>query len=337
MRTKETMERIRPIEDYKPSSDYEVLHYPFDRPQYSFITNGDSVEQLPDGLSDFIAASNAILQPLGLPLMDQRIPVVAYGANSNPHRLMQKMSAYGDATTQAERLIVPNALAEIPNAAVVWHGKPGRSGSTFAELYTGDDVAGENTLCHVSFLTPIQLALMHTTEGVTYHLTRIDAHIGPDSFAAYAYLAGRSHILLWDGLPVRVRRAGEVAPPNAMTAEEAVNYMVGATGQNLGAKELVDSMRHMDLSDKIERQAAIQTQLARLGISRAFSWPHGDGYYGRAHLEFNHGHIVRMAEQVAEPLRPKDKSLRNQSSVDIAHILRQRAHDELAIRLEPSS
>jgi hypothetical protein len=153
----------RYVETFAPTQSIEErLQYPFSRPELSFFTNGTEVIDMPNNFTEFCEASNQLLMVNGLAKIEDRIPVIAYGANSNPFELRKKMNAYGEPHLQNELQTVPNILAVIPDTTIVWHGKPSQSGSVFAELYRGEDSLGVESNSHVSFLTKYQVALMQS-------------------------------------------------------------------------------------------------------------------------------------------------------------------------------
>ncbi|HEV2403748.1 MAG TPA: hypothetical protein VGS08_06135 [Candidatus Saccharimonadales bacterium] len=181
---------------------------------------------------------------------------------------------------------------------------------------------------------------MHTTEGVTYHLSPISALAGRDHqpVQAFAYVASFSRVLLQDGQPVMVRRPNEKAAEHTMTAEEAVDYMLQNAQDVIDirtARSLVKEMRTLPLSERKRIQSVICQALGRAGISEDFTFPTGHlGYIGRADLDpAGKDDLLHLAEEIVEPLRPTDPSLRQQRKTDIAQAIRQRAHDELANHL----
>ncbi len=324
-----------PVSAYAPTGTEtdKCLQYPFTRPAGSFLTDGEAVQILPSDGGEFREEANEYLRNVGLPLLHERQPVVAYGSNGNPARLAEKMSAFSDSARPRPRelQVVPNLSAVIADTSVVWHGKPGQGGSAFAELYKGVETTGQNTRCHIAFLTPQQLALMHLTEGPTYHLTSVLAHSeNGERLRAAAYVASSSTILLKGGLPVGVKRPGEADAGLSMTADEAVNYMLINSGDEAhSARELVAQMASLYLPERKARQQRISERLGALGISKRFRYPCAErGFMGRADLSITPG-VYHVAEQLLESLRPTDP-MDWQTERDIALWIRRYAHDELA-------
>jgi hypothetical protein len=321
------------VGSYAPLGTETDIHlsYPYARPEGSFLTDGAAIVMLPSDPTEFQVEVNERLKNADLPLLHERQPIVSYGANSNPVRLAEKMSAFSVNGAPPELQVVPNLSARIPDTAVVWHGKPGQRGGTFAELYKGVETTGQEAICHIAFLTPQQLALMHVTEGVTYHLVPIDAlgGKGNERLKVLAYVAGNSTVLLKDGQPVKVKRARETPTETSMTAEEAVDYMLASSGDDASnARELVAQMASLSLTERKARQQVISGRLGELGLNKDFRYPCAAGsFLGRADLNTAPG-VYHLAEQVVESLRPTSPELR-QTHRDIAVRIRERAHDEL--------
>jgi len=350
-----------------PSDEIErALAYPYDRPDGSFITNGHEITQLAGTYDGFLAAANNYLNERGLPDMSSRIAIVAYGANSNPIRFSEKMSAF-QLGNRYELQVAPHLEAVIPNTVVAWHGKPSQAGSAFAELYKGEETTGQKSTIHAVFLTPLQIALLHATEGVTYHLAPVEVFAGDDrrSLQALAYVAGESKILLKDGKPVLVRRAAEAGNDNAMTAEEVVDFMLAhasTAAKTESARTLVRRQKRRSLDKKKVQQAAISDQLEREGLSKSFSFPATE-YRARANLNWGAGAPLHLMEEVVSPLRPTPEQIKEalhgsvwfkrvlmrilpplrtaelqnvRKRLDIAEAIRKRAHEELAERVASS-
>jgi hypothetical protein len=311
-----------------------LLQYPYVRPAGSFLTDGLVVAELPANFSEFSEAADAYLVDAQLPLLSKRVPIVSYGANSNPAQLARKMAGFdNDASAYPELQTLPHVTATIPGAAVVWHGKPNQKGSAFAELYKSEATQNQEATCHLAFMTLQQLALAHATEGITYHLAPVLVQAGHDRMPleAYAYVAGHSTVLLKDNQPVPVKRHNESGSPKAMSAEEAVTYMLTAINDTAPtARALIAELDGLPLETRKARQRSIASRLGELGLNKSFCFhtTANAGFIGRADLNFTAG-VYHLAEQVVDSLRPTDKELRH-TKYDIAHQLRRRAHYELA-------
>lgn len=328
--------------EYAPPSDPAdgLLDYPFRQPGHSYLTDGHNVESLPDTYSDFERAADSYLAEHYLPRLSERVPVVAYGANSSPARLQAKMAAYGPAELQPNLQTVPQILATVPDASIVWHGTTGEKGSIFAELYRGADTEGKMAHCFVQFMTAEQVALLHATEGITYHMVDLPVFVGVDShpLTAKAYVAGHSNILLKDGQPVEVQRPGAESRDSAMTAWQAVSYILSQVVERAGANttdahEFVTGLQGKPLEQRKAQQGLIAKALAALGLSRDFGFPGSiDSYYGRAGFDDlfgGHDGVYQLAETTLQALRPAGNT---GAKDDILAIIRTRATAELAKR-----
>jgi hypothetical protein len=296
----------------------KTLAYPHNRPAGSFLLDGTNVYEMPDDSDGFRSETDQYLMDNKLPLLKDRVPVIAYGANSNPAALVSRMAVYAQPGHESVVQAVPHLVGTVPDTAVVWHGKPSQSGGVFAELYRGDDVAGQESRVHLAYMTAEQIATLHKSEGITYRLAELNALAGSDATdgKAYAYLAGNSLVLLKDGKPVEVRRPIETQGDHAMSVEQAVNYMLEHAGETAGAEsveELVAAMSGMKLAEKKALQARISQRLGELGMNRSFTFPHAPGAtIGRA--DFNwisdpaYG-ALQLAEQSLARIRPDGAAL----------------------------
>jgi hypothetical protein len=251
------------------------------------------------------------------------------------------MEPFATGETHEQLQITPFQEAEV-TGGVVWHGKQGQSGSVFAELYDGPLVAeGTTTNCKVSWVTKEQLAVLHTTEGVTYHLAEIEARAGSDEkpIKAYAYVAGRSSILLKGGKAIPVARPGIEQAHDSMTAREAVAFMLGriADVQAVGLPQattpeglVAEMTSQKTLADKKALQTAVQRALTSKGASQGFSYPAPYGArIGRADFNFlDDYHTLHLLEESVASIRKPD------AAKNIVAAVRRRAHNELAEHLE---
>lgn len=366
IQTAETAVKSTPVESFAPegSEAERLLQYPFARPEGSFFTNGYEVTTLPSDYDAFCQAADDMLTKHGLPLLSERVPVVAYGANVSPAKFEEKMRKYGSPSVQPELQAVPMLMVDVPNSQVVWHGKPGQAGSVFSELFEGPETQGKTAHAALQFMTTEQVALMHATEGVTYHFTPVDVQTKDGVLIhAVAYVAGQSSMLLKDGKPVSMK----VTPNDTtegMTAREAVAYMLEHAGQALGIEapeELIALNAGKKLIEKKANQSAIETVLREQGLSAEFSHPaQQDWYYGRADFnELNHvGHnprLLHLAEESLARIRPSKQDIdeatmkimaatagmseqearrKARAQLDIMQVLRGRHRAELQERLD---
>lgn len=322
------------VAEYAPigTSAEQLLQYPFARPDHSYCTDGETVTVMPDTFSAFTVAADELLTQRGVPVLAERTPVVAYGANASPVKLTGKMGGkFTPEELRGELQIVPSIMAEMDETAIVWHGKPGQTGSVFAELYRSPETAGVVSSCFVQFLTNEQIALLHASEGVTYHFAPLSVRVGSDShqMEALAYVAGMSEVLLDKaGKPILVKPLTKEAGEVTMTAHEAVAYMLENAGE---AVETVNPIEYIEtapktLAEKKARQAKVRKALGEAGLSAEFSFP-GTVRRGRADFNGSDGHA-----NPAEPysIQLMEDVLSRLSTTTLVSVIRKRAHDELA-------
>ena len=208
----------------------DVFDYPGRRHEGNFVSDGVTIFEAPADPQAAIAFMNRYLVEKGLMTIDERIPVLAYGRNASPAAFQAKMNVYatdGDTAENTELQTVPYIEAFVHGSDVVWHGKPSRVGSYFSELYTGDEVKDAKVSAFVQFLTPAQLALLHTSEGATYGVTEqhevelLDGTV----FDAVSYSAHQGSVLLDEnGQPIRVDGLNRQPLLPSMTAREAASF-----------------------------------------------------------------------------------------------------------------
>lgn len=331
--------------EYTPqgSRAERLLEYPFARPGYSYFTDGTEVLRAPEDTASFMDAADEYLAARGLALMADRTPVIAYGANASPFKLADKMGGkFTPDELRAELQVVPNIRAELVDTAIVWHGKPGQTGSTFAELYRSEDTKGVVSECFVQYLTDEQVALLHATEGVTYHFATVEANIGSDRqpLEALAYVAGSSQVLLEDEKPVLVKPLTKDATDNAttMTATQAVAYMLENASEVVAVTEPQTYIETAPLTlvEKKARQETVRAKLAELGLSKDFVFPEANRR-GRADFNGPKGHT--NASQPYD-LQLMEQALGRFAEVPdnrLVSVVRRRAHDELAQHLSANT
>lgn len=201
----------QPVETFRSASqDKDPLLYPGERPRGSFVTDGAVVTSLyarredEGGLRFSIAAPGGVaelndyLAVHGAAPIEDRVPVLAYGANMSPGSLRTKFDKVG----RPDALIVPTVYAELPGHDVVWSAGPGMLGNFIASLYSGPETVDSSVQVGVSFLTREQLLVLHATE-LAYDLHRVETEIDGVNLPAY-YYAGRDEIYVEDGAPVAI-------------------------------------------------------------------------------------------------------------------------------------
>lgn len=353
---------VSAFEDYKQGDKVEqVFSYPGARPDGSFVTDGETVTLLPDNYNAFVEAADEYLAGQGLLLIEERIPLLAYGANANPAKLRDKMSKYPVAEKLRDVLqVVPTIKAHVPDMVVVWHGKPAQSGGVFAELYQGEETQGERQPAHVAFVTNEQLAIIHVTEGVTYRFVELPVEMeSGEVMLAAAYVADESVVLQRGGKPVKV--AAMSTDPDALSAERAVDYMLENVKDGpMTAREQVIAWDGQSLAERKACQRKIQQRLGEAGASKTFRHPASrTGGLGRAQFSVvpgkahDHTALQLLEESFEEGFRPTPEQVRKKARdlqeehagwpedkvwriahlrTDPVHTVRQRAHDEIAAR-----
>lgn len=308
----------------------DIYDYPGRRNESNLITDGKEVIDVAKNSTKALEEIDAYLREKGLPELKDRIPVIAYGANSNPFKLSTKFNKFpvsGTEVSESEMLTVPIVYGEISGSDVVWHGRPGQTGSYFAELYEGEETVETTVKVGVEFLTTEQLSIMHTTEGETYNVTVLkDVDLGDgNTVDALAYTAAESSILL-DEQQRPISVAGierEGATSEVMTPYEAVEYTLAdavvqaAIGEKT-PEEYATEVAPMKLAEKKARQAAVQEALRVSGKSRSMRHEATDTQnYGRANFvslpRGIHGrtsdHSIELMETSLARIRPTNEEL----------------------------
>lgn len=345
-----------------------VIDYPGLRNSTNFILDNGQIIDLPEDTSEALIVIDELLEQKHLPVISERVPVLAFGRNAGPEGLyakMKKYEAFGDLVT-----IVPTLRSVLHGHDVVWHGRPGQSGGYFAELFTSEDTTKTSVEAWVQFLTPEQLAIIHTTEGVTYEVTEVpDVSLGKDlAITVVAYTSREASMLLdsSDGKPIAVagveRHQSDL---EVMDVREVLQYTLGqeSVKRALGGAYSVDAFLEegaiMNLADKKRRQASVHQALMSIGVSRPFRYPGQGVRHGRASLEplprglegtpASH-HTLRLMEEQVAAIRPTEDMISTKVSLlrhkypelddtdlrlkalkllDPVQTLRIRAHDEL--------
>lgn len=304
-------------------SSIEVVHeYPGHRIEDNFISDGIQIVELPSSHDEFVSHADSILKSLDLPGMEERVPVLGYGANVNPARFAEKMAKYASQDTHTVLSVTPFESVVVKDVGVVWHGKQGQSGGIFAELYNRSTLPEQSEIeSTISWMTKEQLAITHISEGATYQLTEITVFAGSDQrqVGAYAYTAGRSSILLKDGKPINVRRPGEIYA-DGMTAQQAIEFIVDSLPDNMpdglsgvdSTDKLAELMKSQpSLAAKKRLQASAQNALRKQGKSKSYSFETDKGTrIGRADMNFVRGYkVLHLLEQDIELIRPSLDSI----------------------------
>lgn len=171
---------ILPRQDFRSSYDH-AFDYPGQPLEFSYTTDGHNVLsttassaretadgnimvqfEVTDPKTGELVDLNSYLKNIGVPVMEDRTPIIAYGANSNPASLFRKFN-FGK-TGDPSLLVVPVIKATREGSEIAWTKNIGARGRQFADMITNKDVAGTTIDIAVNFLTHDQLAIMHSTE-----------------------------------------------------------------------------------------------------------------------------------------------------------------------------
>lgn len=178
-----TPEQSSKIHQAKPVSEYnsnygvdaDPFAYPGDIPEQSYLLIDNQVIEFPtydatrssgilgEDLRTFVSGRevtlNELLTSSNQPLLEDRIPMVAYGANQNPRALVEKFTI----PDRPDLAIVPAIDATLEDFVPVAHGGPGVRGNVLAEL---GHLEGAHSNVKVIFLTPEQVLYLHESEQV---------------------------------------------------------------------------------------------------------------------------------------------------------------------------
>lgn len=199
------------VDEYLSASrNNNPLLYPGERPKSSYLTDGETVFTLDpthdaegnlvfsmetnDGyrsVDDFLIERSA-------PVMADRVPVLAFGANVSPGSLASKFAKVG----REDALIVSTVYANLHGRDVVWSGGPGINGNFIAILYEGEETKDTDVQVGINFLTREQLLVMNATE-LSYNLASVELDVDGESVRAFYYV-GQDSVFLKDGLPVAI-------------------------------------------------------------------------------------------------------------------------------------
>lgn len=264
-----------------------ALKYPFSRPDGSYFSDGEEITMLPSDFEGFTQQANDKLSSLGLPLIEDRIPVLAYGANCNPVSFKEKMSKFG--TEQPEVMQpIPALEVSIPDVKIVWHGRPGIK-TTFADMYFDGKGGGSASKGMLQYMTVEQFMNMSTTEGGTYELRTVRV-ITADGLEkeSLAYVPSQTTILMGpDNEPVRVagtavEEDGHPSDETVMTNEEAIGYMLEGMQETSLTEDPFKFTRNnmpggLPLKQRQEIRRQIGAALQENGRSANYSFPRDEG------------------------------------------------------------
>jgi len=286
---------IGTVESYPSASlNDDPMLYPGVRPEESFLLQGDDVFAVgataSNGELNFTINSSdgsqvdldQYLESKGVPGMNDRIPILGYGANMCPASIKSKFSKVG----REDAEIVPTIYGQLSGYDVVWSGGPGVNGNFIANLYAGPETSDTDITVGVNFLTAEQLLVMHGTE-LAYDLTMVDVVVDAKTVKALVY-AGIDDILIKDGKPVAVdaiKATGRTLEATTtrnlldeMLSDEEVSAMLLASGEitaGTTADDYVAQSKELAsvVGAKLARKKVVHGVMAGLGRSRAYTLP----------------------------------------------------------------
>lgn len=288
MSEKAPQPEIRSVDSYYSSSaspNADPHRYPGERPDHSFYTDGVDVMpiEVADDFSMTVVTRNGV-QPIndmlteaGVPTMEERIPIVAYGANLCPQTLRNKMKQEG----RPDLAIVPTVYGWLHGADVVWGERPGVRGAFFAELYADESVADTSVLVGINFLTPEQILFMHKSEG-SYNFgnfSEVTLENGRN-VPAQMYV-GAGNALQKDGQPVAVegieRQNGHLPSQNSFDTLEyllendivrsAIASNMGVAPEEVTARGYTDFMLSLEPPERLIKARTLIPVVREAGLS----------------------------------------------------------------------
>src|SRR5689334_22251383 len=199
----------------------QAIGYPWERPERSFLLEGDEVREL-DHLPG--TEREAVLERFA---GGERHRVVAFGSNAAPVQLRRKL-AHFDAAEDRSVLVLAGHLHDVDVGVAA---QPTLYGSLPATLF---ESPGTEVRAAVLLVTPAQMTQLAWSE-LTYRFGRLDTR----------FVADDGHLTL-DGVLVFVSRFGAFCPdgePVALAAIPARNR----TAPELTQEQLLDAAARMCL------------------------------------------------------------------------------------------
>ena|SRR5579859_1274939 len=169
--------------------------YPGRRPRFSFFFTSKGIYRLK------FRALRSLLQKHGLPSLDERYAILAYGSNACPDQLLNKNLTN-----------VPVLYGRLKGAEAVYAGRKTQKGYVPATLAR----KGGKRSSWVTLLTREQLAAMDTSEGrhhntyVLAELSDVQFFVGRSVFIPlYTYVNARGGVMTQNGKPISLRSTSQ--------------------------------------------------------------------------------------------------------------------------------
>jgi hypothetical protein len=266
-------ESIRPtstaaddITHWKPARKFPE-HYPGECPATDYLLWNSRVNVLEHSREKgFVLPGpgtrslDETLSQLGLPRLDERIPILAYGANRNPATLHIKLINYGYAPPNGIDYCLPVLRGTLTGADVAACGIHGH-GYLYGELLLNTEYSRDTELdVRICMVDPDQLRVLNESEGIRegrYHLARIPGvriNAWGRSTVALGYVADARTWLS----PVHRTPIGFSAVPAkgrrypAMTATEGLEHVLNA----LDLRPEISAMSGLANNDQLAAELA---------------------------------------------------------------------------------
>jgi hypothetical protein len=186
----------------KPSRKIPISKYPFTvatypgrRPRFSFFFTSKGIYRLK------FRALRSLLKKHGLPSLDERYAILAYGSNACPDQLLNKYLTD-----------VPVLYGRLRGAEAVYAGRKTQKGYIPATLARKSGTRSS----WVTLLTREQLAAMDTSEGrrhntyVLAELSNVQFIVGRSQFLPlYTYVNTRCGVMTQNGKPISLRSTSQ--------------------------------------------------------------------------------------------------------------------------------
>jgi hypothetical protein len=186
----------------EPSRKIPINRYPFTpatypgrRPLFSFFFTSKGIYRLK------FRALRSLLKKQGLPSLDERYAILAYGSNACPHQLLNKNLTN-----------VPVLYGRLKGAEAVYAGRKTQKGYVPATLARKSGIRSS----WVTLLTREQLAEMDTSEGrphdtyVLSELSNVQFFVGRCVLIPlYTYVNIRGGVMTQNGKPINLRSTSQ--------------------------------------------------------------------------------------------------------------------------------
>lgn len=242
---KSSQQPKRVTEFRSAAQDNDPLLYPGERPETSYVTDGMSVRAIDvaniDDTLVFTIEDEEGPRPLdeylhaqGVPTIEDRIPVLAFGANMSPSSLKSKFTKVG----RPDAHVIPTIYGALPGHDVVWSSGPGVNGNPIAILYEGEETKDTTVQVGVNFLTREQMIVMHATE-LAYNLSSVTVEVADKPIKAY-YYAGHDSVYTADTHPVAIE---SIPAEGRVLTEASAEGLVDDVMQHDGVQTAIKTLQ----------------------------------------------------------------------------------------------